>query len=1009
MVASTDLPAPPAATKKYLLARVVFSLPFPILSLEGSNAGRSVHFYQGSLKLGRGSAMSRCSVQKKISIRGSIETKKEIIIRTPVIEEGQRMLLAYCRHNFAKQHVRALLLLLVAAVVVSLWSPSAVAQTCAVIDKGQSRGQCANPKAACKSGEAQGVCTTSGPKGEYECDCKTAPPPPPPPPPPVNCAAFCSGAPLVNRLFYIQDLGSGRCIDAGPPQSWAPGSPVFINACDHTNGQEIRVTEIDHMSHDVVLSVYPIFTNAPLSSHIAVTAPTAPVTTSTGATNTGFCIGVHGRTVATNAALELQACSKPLSPAQRFAVDGDAILMGSQAAGTKVTRDFVIERASGSTVPQTPLVVATRVVSEEEPLRIDARYFRFNAVDGSGATPTSGFLTVSDQPHLACAATQCGWGTVVQIDDSQPLVLTDLSYPGVSSTGVGLGNIEVADGTTIRGYRSYTYNGPEIRTCVDSDKTDWPVFQATGQAVRFTGFRLHGPNGDSRCGKIIEDNTANQVAISASRAPYWSLPLPSVWIDRMEISHWPAAGTGAGSAGFPGDPNAQPSPCTGCGYPDTPIALMVGNFMHYDQYEVSPSGGQFAQIRANVFYGSVNQPVASREMSCLGGYAAMDNFFLSEIGTYTSDEIDMHGSVNYTGGSSWDAGLAGDYFDVGWNTFLKNNQTFLWWNPGVFQHSVNERGSSCRFTNIHDNVFLQSQGMAIRAGSANSGQLFIPPVESGNSFNQDPTQGRLLVGDFDGDGIDDVFLATGAVWYYSSGGQAEWRYLNRASESASALLLGDFDGDGRTDVLTVHGSNIDVSWAGVSAWQTINVTNGPFADLAVGDFDGDGRSDLLLATGAQWLLASGGQNWTSWAAPHTDTISNLRFGHFTDKSKTQILRVQNHKWQVTEWGTTSWADIGDSPVDSVAGLVAGDFNGDGYTDLAESTLLVKWQYTSPGHNSSWSPLGASFSSIQSLPIGNFQGGKQDGVITWGGNGGSHFYFTHAPQNESQILSRQVMR
>jgi hypothetical protein len=33
------------------------------------------------------------------------------------------------------------------------------------------------------------------------------------------------------------------------------------------------------------------------------------------------------------------------------------------------------------------------------------------------------------------------------------------------------------------------------------------------------------------------------------------------------------------------------------------------------------------------------------------------------------------------------------------------------------------------------------------------------------------------VGDFDGDRIDDVFLSTGATWWFSSGGQAEWRLL----------------------------------------------------------------------------------------------------------------------------------------------------------------------------------------------------------------------------------------
>lgn len=877
-------------------------------------------------------------------------------------------------------------------------------------------------------GVYHGTCTNvSGQSStERECRCTGSPPPPPGPPTCTTIPVCPAAAPLANNLFFIRDLGH-RCIDAGLPPSWAAGAPVFINACNGTPGQQIRVTETTF--HDVGLSVQFIPTNRPPNLLKKMEDFLKAQRAATGATNAIFCIGVQGGKVVPGAPLELQTC-KASSPAQRFAVDGDAILMGAQSAG-KVTREFVIERQNGSTALETPLVVATRVVPEEQPLRIDARYFRFTAADGSPAALTSGFLTVSDEPHLICAA-QCGWGTVVQIDDKQPLVLTELA----NDTSVpGGGVIPVDDGTTIRGYRNYTYQGPEIRTCVLS--TDMPVFLATGQAVRFTGFQLDGPNGDSRCGPGVEgalpklfgshgQPNPNQPAIQVSRYPFWSLPLPSAWIDHMEISHWTAAGSSAGAPDFPGDPDAQPSPCTSCAYPDTPIAVMAGNFMHDDVYEAGPGGGQFAQIRANLFFETdqpvpLNQPVASREMSCLGGYAAVDNLFLTEAASGASDDVDMHGSKPP---GNWSSGLAGDYFDVGWNTFLKVAQSFLWWNPGAFQNPVNERGYSCRFTRVHDNIFLQAQ----QQGNAKAiRDPFNPPVEYGNVFSaqdptlgptllglpQDQTQPPLLVGDFDGDGTDDVFLATGAAWYYSSGGQAEWRYLNRMPEHASDVLLGDFDGDGRTDVIALHGSkggNIDVSWAGVSAWQTINVTAWPLSDLAVGDFDGDGRSDLLLATGKQWFFASGGRNWVPFVVntgDYSDTIPNLRFGHFTDKTKTQILRVLNHRWEVTEWGSDSWVDIGPAPVDSVTGLVAGDFDGHGYTELARSSLF-QWQYTSPGHGSSWASLGWATSPLQSRPIGNFLGGAQDGVITWSNN---NFYYTHTTgsQSTSQLLSRQVMR
>jgi hypothetical protein len=131
----------------------------------------------------------------------------------------------------------------------------------------------------------------------------------------------------------------GRATPALRP---APASSIQIVARRHPDCRRAG-------THDVGLSVNPTITNAPLAV--------------TGGTNVGFCIGVHGGTVAQNATLDLQTCSAS-SPAQRFAIDGDAIMMGSQASG-KVTRDFVIQRENGSTSGVCGTVVATRDLWEE--------------------------------------------------------------------------------------------------------------------------------------------------------------------------------------------------------------------------------------------------------------------------------------------------------------------------------------------------------------------------------------------------------------------------------------------------------------------------------------------------------------------------------------------------------------------------------------------------------------------------------------------------------------------
>jgi len=209
----------------------------------------------------------------------------------------------------------------------------------------------------------------------------------------------------------------------------------------------------------------------------------------------------------------------------------------------------------------------------------------------------------------------------------------------------------------------------------------------------------------------------------------------------------------------------------------------------------------------------------------------------------------------------------------------------------------------------------------------------------------------LQFGDFDGDGVTDVFANSYSLptysWLESSGGTASFVTLHTAPNFADRLALGDFDGDGVTDVFTAVQSNDSYQWGyyaggiGSSPIPLAFAGTDP-ALLRFGDFDGDGKTDVFAATrqpdgSTQWLYSSGG------AASYTDLItstvpySELQFGDFDGDGKTDVLAAlpqADGGLQVVYWpgGLGSSVRLGDIAAPAPA-LRVGDFNGDGTSDL----------------------------------------------------------------------------
>jgi hypothetical protein len=151
---------------------------------------------------------------------------------------------------------------------------------------------------------------------------------------------------------------------------------------------------------------------------------------------------------------------------------------------------------------------------------------------------------------------------------------------------------------------------------------------------------------------------------------------------------------------------------------------------------------------------------------------------------------------------------------------------------------------------------------------------------------------QFFVGDFDGDGRDDLYVFNGDDWSVgylgmlrSTGGgfQLARRYDRRLPSwhmtGGDQFFVGDFDGDGRDDLYVFNGDDWSVGYLGMLASDGGSLTMRRRYDeylpswymaegdrYYVGDFDGDGRDDLYVFNGSDWsrpwlgMLASDGSS-----------------------------------------------------------------------------------------------------------------------------------------------------
>ena len=516
--------------------------------------------------------------------------------------------------------------------------------------------------------------------------------------------------------------------------------------------------------------------------------------------------------------------------------------------------------------------------------------------------PPSAVVTTADDLVAALAAAHPGdW---ILVPDETEIDLS--SYTA----------IVIPAGVTLQGERGGRNKGALLYS---NRQDDFHLFEAGGDGARLIGLRLQGPSGRP------DENQPESVGILLHADT-------KATVQGCELYNWTEAAVSVKGS------DATEDPCGPNDHRRADEPYVMANFIHDNQkqnkgYGVEVSYGAFPLIQENTF--TQNRHSISGDGRVQTSYRAYDNLVLTggyaycrnlgpTVGVcWDEQEFDMHGRANQES-RLFIGGIAGEYMDIGWNTFRGTQQT-----GGVYTRpAFSLRGTPCDEADFHDNVLEHSPN----DGVVDFGTK--PVFEWNDQFNVD-TSYEIGVADLDGDGRDDLFLATGTGWFYSSAAEAPWTFLQRRPERLAALHLADFDGDGRADVFTTTGTEWLVSYQGRTPWVHLNSMPDRIEDLRFGDFNDDGKTDVFKADGTTWYVSYSGTG--PWVPINTSSygVKDLSFGDFNDDGRTDVFAVANGQWSVSWGGTSPWQRLNEQlPMYSTP--VFADIDGDGRTDILVS-------------------------------------------------------------------------
>ncbi len=321
---------------------------------------------------------------------------------------------------------------------------------------------------------------------------------------------------------------------------------------------------------------------------------------------------------------------------------------------------------------------------------------------------------------------------------------------------------------------------------------------------------------------------------------------------------------------------------------------------------------------------------------------------------------------------------------------------------------------------------VTSTGMSFYLGSASgmSGNFHLNDFNVGSYANSNDNP--LITGDWNGDGLVDVGrVGSGEIKFYVSRGTGwnahptlnDFGKNNFANGRDYPVVTGDWNGDGRTDVARVIATGIKFYVADDNGWTAFgeladfgknSFANGNDYPLVTGDWNGDGLTDVgrVNASGMKFYTSTGvaadsANNIVGWES-YAD-LSDLGQGSYNNAENYPLItgdwngdglsdlgRVTSsgmsfhlstgEGWQsksaLSDFGNSAYGKADSNP------LVTGDWNRDGFTDMARVTATGMKFYIA--HDHGWS----EFATITDFGKSSYGSASTYPLITgdWNGDG-----------------------